>query len=72
MITFLILFDDHFFGFLIMGFKFQKSVCYGCHDLLMMSLNISNITIITVKGANYHDISKSDAIHLLENSVLHN
>ena len=25
------------------GFKFQKSVCNGCHDLLMMSPNINNM-----------------------------
>ena len=30
------------------GFKFQKSVCNNCHDLLMFSLNISNTNIITV------------------------
>ena len=35
----------------------------------MISLNVSDITIITVKGADHccfiYDISKSDAIHLL-------
>ena len=40
----------------------------------MLCLNISDITIITVKSVNYccimHDISKSEAIHLLENFVL--
>ena len=55
-------------------FKFQKSVCNGCHDLLMLCLNISDITIITFKGVDYrciiHDISKSDAIHLSGNYVL--
>ena len=30
------------------GFKFQKSVCNGCHDLLMLYLNISEITSITL------------------------
>ena len=37
-------------------------------------LNNSNIAIITVKGFHYHsvihDISKSEALHLLKNSVL--
>ena len=37
----------------------------------MLCLNISDITVITVIGVDYHcfvhDISKSDAIHLLEN-----
>ena len=37
-------------------------------------LNLTDSAIITVKGVDYcyiiHDISKSEAIHLLENSVL--
>ena len=40
----------------------------------MLCLNISDIALITVKGVDYcciiHDISKSEAIHLLENSTL--
>ena len=40
----------------------------------MLGLNLSDIAVITVKGVDYcciiHDISKSEAIHLLENSVL--
>ena len=31
------------------GFKFQDSVCNSCHDFSMLCLNISNITIFTVK-----------------------
>ena len=34
------------------GFKFQDSVCNGCHDLTMLRLNISDIAIITVKNVN--------------------
>ena len=40
----------------------------------MLCLNVSDTAIITVKGVNYrcivHDISKSEAIHRLENPVL--
>ena len=35
------------------GFKFQDSLCNGCHDLTMLCLNISDITIITVKNVDY-------------------
>ena len=35
------------------GFKYQVSVCNGCHDLLMQSVNISDIAIITGKGVDY-------------------
>ena len=55
-------------------FKFQGSVLNGCHYLTMLCLNVSDTAIITVKGVNYrcivHDISKSEAIHRLENPVL--
>ena len=56
------------------GFKFQDSVCNGCHDLTMLNVNINDIAIITVKNVDYHCIihnnSKSEAINLLKNSVL--
>ena len=56
------------------GFKFQKPLCNVWHDLLMMSPNNSDISIIFVKGVDYHciiyDVRKSDTIHLLENSML--
>ena len=58
------------------GFKFQYYVCNGCHDLTMLSVNISDIAIITVKNVNYryiiHNISKSEAINLLKNCVFQN
>ena len=45
------------------GFKLQDSVCNGCHDLVMLCLNISDVATITVKGVDcrciIHDISKS-------------
>ena len=56
------------------GFNFQDYVCNGCHDLSMLSVNISNITIITVKNVDYrciiHNIAKSEATNLSENSFL--
>ena len=58
------------------GFKFQDSGCNGCHDLSKLCLNLSDIAINTIKNVDYrciiHNISKSDAIHLLENSMLDN
>ena len=57
-------------------FKFQDYVCNGCHDLTILSVNINNIAIITVKNVDYHciihNISKSEASNLLKNSVLEN
>ena len=52
------------------GFKFRDYVCNGCHDLSMLCLNISD----TVKNIDYlyimYNINKSEAISLLQNSVL--
>ena len=42
-------------------------------DLTILTVNISNIAIITVKNVDYcsiiHNISKSEAISLLENAA---
>ena len=46
----------------------------ACHDLSMLCLNISDLAIIVVKNVDYccivYNISKSEAINLLESSVL--
>ena len=56
------------------GFKFQDSVCNDYHDLTMLSLNIKDITIMTIKNIDYccitHNISKYQTINLLKVSVL--
>ena len=56
------------------GFECQDFVCNACHNLTILSLNISDNAFITVEGVDYrciiHDIIKSEATHLLENSVL--
>ena len=57
--------------FLNEGFKFQTYVCNRCHDLLMMSINLSDITILKIKNADYcciiTEITISEAIKLLQN-----
>ena len=57
-----------------MGSTFNIYVSDGCHDFTILYLNISNVTIITVKSIDYrciiHIISKSEAIYLLKNSML--
>ena len=51
-------------------FKFQDYVCNGCHNLTILSVNISDIAIIAVKNFDYcciiHNISKSETINLLK------
>ena len=59
----------HYWYFLNKGFKLQPNVCNRCHDLLMMSMNLSDIAILNIKGSDYcciiSGISKSEAITLL-------
>ena len=58
----------HYWYFLNFSFKFQPNVCNRCHDLLMMSMNLSDIAILNIKGFDYHWItSKNKAINLIQN-----
>ena len=47
--------------------KFQDSVCNGCHNLTMLTLNIREIAIITIKNVDYHcfihNTNKSEKIN---------
>ena len=63
------------------GFEFRDSVCNGCMQMLSANINdiaIKNFTIksldIAIQNVDYHflihNISKSEAISLLKNSVL--
>ena len=55
----------HYWYFLNYSFKFQPNVCNRRHDLLMMSINVSNIAILNIKGSDYRCIisliSKNEA-----------
>ena len=46
----------HCWYFLNKGFKFQPNISNGCHDLLMMSMNLSDITILNIKVSDYRCI----------------
>ena len=57
--------------FLNKGCKFEPHVCNRCHDLLMMSMKLSDIAILNIKGSDHcctiSRISKSEAIKLFQN-----
>ena len=59
----------HYWYFLNHSFKFQPNVCNRYHDLLMISINLSDIAILNIKGADYcciiRLISQNEAINLL-------
>ena len=60
----------HYWHFLNKGFKFQPYVYNTSRDLLMMFMNLSNITILKIKNVHYGCIitwiSKNEAIKLLQ------
>ena len=64
----------HYWYFLDYSFKFQPIVCNRCHDLLIMSINLSDIAILDFKAYDSRCIisliSKNEAITLLENADL--
>ena len=35
------------------GFKFEKHVCDGCHDLLTMIYSLKNLMILSAKGTAF-------------------
>ena len=43
----------HYWCFLDYSFKFQPNVCNRCHDLLIMSMNLADITILHIKGSDF-------------------
>ena len=65
---------SHYWYFLNYSLKFQTNVCNRCHDLLMMSISLSNIAILNITSSEYCCIicliSKNEATNLLQNADL--
>ena len=63
----------HYWYFVNYSFKFQLNVC-NRYDILMMSVNLSVIAILNIKGSDYcciiRLISKNEAINSLQNTDL--
>ena len=53
----------YYWYFLDKGFKFQPDVCNRCHDVLIMSINLSSIAIGNILSVDYcciiNEISKN-------------
>ena len=64
----------HYWYFLDKGFKFQRDVCNLCHNVLMISMSLSNTAILNIKGVDYcciiNLIWKSKAVNLLQKADL--
>ena len=66
----------HYWYFLDKNFKYEPYLCNGCHDLMQKTMSFNDVAIVSIKGRDYRIhfwyMSKSDAINLLNNSVLDN
>ena len=66
----------HNWYFKNIGYKYQPYVCNKCHDLSMIVYDLSDFMILNIKDVDYRcyifNMSKNDAITLLNNSVLNN
>ena len=64
----------HYWYFSNYSFKFQPNISNRCHDLLLMSMNLSDIAILNIKGSDYcciiSLINKNEAINLIQNAAL--
>ena len=64
----------HYLYFLNYSFKFQPNFCNRCHDLLKMSMNLSDIAILNIKGSDYRCIisliSNNETENLMQNADL--
>ena len=61
----------HYCYFFNCSFLFQPNVCNRCHNLLMMSMNLSDIAILNINGSGYcciiSLISSNVAINVMQN-----
>ena len=46
----------HYRYFLNYSFKFHPNICNRWHDLLIISINLSDIAILSIKGSDYRCI----------------
>ena len=64
----------HYWDFKDTGFKYEKYLCNGCHDLMQKAVSFNNIAIVYVKGnayrINFRYMSKDDAINIMNGSNL--
>ena len=63
----------HYWYLLDKELTFQPYVCNGCHDLLIVSMNLSNIVILNINSVDnfyiINGISKSETVYLLQKMI---
>ena len=62
-----------FYYFKDIGFKYEKYLCNGCHDLMQKAMSFNNVVIVYVRGNTYRIhfwyVSKDDAINIMNGSA---
>ena len=69
----------HGFSLLVLldrGCKHEPDVCNGCHNISVIAFELENVAILKIKSLDYKcviwNMSRSDAINMLNNSKLNN
>ena len=44
----------HYWYFKDIGFKYEKYLCNGCHDLMQKAMSFNKVAIVYVKGSVYN------------------
>ena len=64
----------HYWYFKDIGFKYEKYLCNGCHNLMQKAMSFNNVAIVHVKGNAYRIhfwyMSDNDAVNIMNGSNL--
>ena len=64
----------HYWHLKDIGFKYEKYLCNGCHDLMQKTMSFNNVAIVYVKGNAYRIhfwyMSKDDAANIMNGCTL--
>ena len=64
----------HYWYFKDIGFKYERYLCNGCHDLMQKAMSFNNVAIVYVKGNAYRNnfwyMSNDNAINVMNGSKL--
>ena len=56
----------HYWHFINYSSNFQSNVCNRCHDLLMMSTNLSDIALLNIKRSDYLTVCSCHVTYAFE------
>ena len=64
----------HYWYFKDIGFRNERYLCNGCHDLMQKPISFNDVAIFFVKGnadrIHFWHMSKDNAISIMKNSNL--